>query len=261
MAQADDRVEWRILPWAGTVEQVRRAAQQCEAKVAVAASFPEGYDPEAAGRRFDGKKHEEWRNAERAREVVVRIAERGGYSRKLTSLEDLDELSGDWLNRIADIDIDIGGGGYSSPSAGISVSKDRGLSIRLVGPDRTWTAGLRHELDEMLKPPGKLRPLPLSEGAYVGLAILAFAAIYFGLLFYLDSQTDWSDAAGVGVPLGVAAFAAVTIAVVGIRLPALELLSPGDKPAYERWRRRILGAAGAVVLSIVASFLAGLVGG
>jgi hypothetical protein len=260
MAQAEDRAEWRLRPWAGTIEQLKRAAQLCKAKVAEEVSFPPDYDPDTS-KRFDAKKHDQWRSAEEARMVVVKTVEEDGFSRQLTSIADLDDLGPDQLGSVEGIDIDVGGS-YSNPSARITASADRGLTLNLVGPDRSWTAGLLHELKTTLRPVGKLRPLPFSAlEAYFSAAAFAFSLLVIGLSVYLDSQTDWSTGAKAAVPLAVGAIAAAILVTIGVKLPTLELLAPGDKPAYERWRSRILAALGAVALGIAGSLLAALIGG
>lgn len=261
MAQADDRAKWEIRPWAGTIDQLKRAAQQCEARVAAVLPHPADYDPEAGDQPFDAEKFSEWQDAEDARRVVIKIVEADGFSRKLTSIQDLEDLGSDRLDRIDGIDIDIGGGGYTNPSAGITASRDRGLSISLAGPDRTWTAGLRHELESELRPAGKLRPLPVGEDAYFGIAMLVFYLLLIGLGVYLYNQTEWPVAPRWGLAMGIASLAAVIVVTVGVRLPTLELLAPASRPAYERWRSRIAAATGAVILGIAASLVGAQLGG
>jgi len=255
MGQADDRAEWRVKPWAGTIEQLKRAAQRCETMVANAVPYPPDYDPDDH-KRFDGEKHRRWMAAEAAHTVKIQVLEENGFSRRLTSIEDLDDLGIDQLQRIKGIDVDIGGSGYANPSAGLTTSTELGLSVTLAGPDRTWTAGLRHELEEILAPAGKLRPLPLGEEAYLIIVPLLFFALGIGLSEYLEAHSDWSQGVRSAASYGIAALAALVVAAVGWRLPTLELLTPGGKPAYERWRSRILAALGAVILGIAASLIA-----
>lgn len=260
MAQAEDRAEWRIHPWAGTIEQLKRAAQLCEAKIADTAPFPSDYDPEAI-ETFDARKHGQWQAARAARDIAIQVVEEDGFSRQLTSTADLDNVGPDQLASVKGIDVDVGPS-YTSPSARITASAERGLTVSLIGPDRGWTAGLRHELSTVLKPAGKLRPLPFSgEEAYFFVAILVFSLLFFGLGAYLDSQTDWSSEARALVPLAVGAIAAVLLVIVGIRLPMLELLATGSKPAYERWRSGIMAALVAVILGIAGSLVAAQIGG
>jgi hypothetical protein len=71
----------------------------CKAKVAEEVSFPPDYDPDAS-KRFDAKKHDQWRSAEEARMVVVKTVEEDGFSRQLTSIADLDDLGPDQLGSV-----------------------------------------------------------------------------------------------------------------------------------------------------------------
>lgn len=258
--QADDRAEWRVLPWAGTIDQLKRAAQQCQTRIANAAPYPPGYDP-ATSEQPSGETHEEWLDAEQARAVTIKVLEEDGFSRKLTLIEDLDDIGPEQLDRIEGIDIDVGGGGYRTPSAGITASKARGLAVSLVGPDRTWTAGLRHELEETLTVAGKTRPLPISAEVYFPLAGFLFPLTLFGLAFYLDTQTEWSNLIVLAISLAAAALVGGVTVAIGARLPAFELLRPGGKPSYERWRARIAGAVGTALLGIVVSIVAAQLSG
>jgi hypothetical protein len=257
MAQAHDRAEWRVKPWAGTIQQLRRAAERCREKVASAVPYPVDYEPGNPDQGYDGAKHEQWHAADSARKVSVSVIEHGGFSQQLTDISDLQELeASDQLDRIEGIEIDVGG---IQPSAKISASDWRGLDVKLTGPNRSWTAGLRHELEDDLKPPGRLRLLPVDSEVFAMAGAVLALLLFIGLneLFYVT--TDWVRGARVGAALGLAALMGGAIISMGAGMPSLELLTPGKTPAFQRRRGRLVGAIGVIGLGIVASLLAAAV--
>jgi hypothetical protein len=90
--------------------------------------------------------------------VEIGVVEDGGFVRTLTEVDDLADIPADHLDRLGMIDIQIGGNGYRPTSAAIEVSRRDGLAVRLCGADRMWTAGLRHELQDILSPRERLQP-------------------------------------------------------------------------------------------------------
>lgn len=255
--QADDRATWKIDPWAGTIDQVQQAARRCKAQVEAVAPYPEDYDPGDSRTRYNREKDRAWDAAERARRVEITIIEANGFVRSMTEIEDLAGLSP--LDHVEGIEVEIGGNGYSSPSAVLRLSKAFGLEVRLAGRDRTWTAGLRHELEEILTPPGRLRPLPGGKGVYFVAAALLFYSLMIGIGVYFRDQTDWSVGPRLAMTIGAPALLVAPLLVLGAKLPNLELLPPGAKPAWERWRKGFVGAFVAVVLGIAGSLLAGAI--
>jgi len=99
-----------------------------------------------------------WLDADRARKVQILIIEDDGFNRSLTAIDDLGDVPADHLSRVGVIDLEIGGNGFIARSAKISVSRRNGLEMRVCRRNRTWTAGLRHELQDALKPADRLRP-------------------------------------------------------------------------------------------------------
>jgi hypothetical protein len=254
---ARDDVRWEWSHWAGTLAQLQRAARYCSNKVAELYPYPEGFTPETEG--FEGtsdeysEKYSAWSDAERARKVTVKVSERDGYSREFGNLDELDEISDGNLNSITAVSIDVNYGGYTPPGATIRVS-DSGLVALLAGPDRAWTAGVRHEVEKILKPTKRLH-LPLFGGdpfisAWIGAALgieLVFLAS-FGLFSTLSS---WDKSTRVIVSVGLTVPWCGLVAVAYFSTTQFELLLPGADPKYQRWRRGVRAAVGTIVLSVI----------
>jgi hypothetical protein len=93
------------------------------------------------------------------------------------------------------IDLEIGGNGYVTPSVKISVSRRDGLETRMCGRNRMWTAGLRHELQDSLKPSERLRPPGFKNTGAISLgASLAISPVWVGLALLFEGTTDWAMA-------------------------------------------------------------------
>lgn len=256
MVLEDDRAVWQIQPWAGTVAQLQQAAERCKQQIEPAAPYPPGYDPAAHEAAYDAEKDHAWQRAEAARRVEITVIEAGGFIRSMSEIGDLAGLSP--LDHVRGIDIEIGGNGYIGPSAAINLSKN-GLEVRLAGRDRTWTAGLRHELEEILTPIGKMRPLPFEGGVYFGLATFLFYALLVGVGIFLGEGTSWSPVPVVAASFAIAVLVTAPLFTLGAKLPTVELLAPDTRPAWERWRTGAISGALVVVLGIVASLVAGVI--
>jgi hypothetical protein len=263
MAQETDRASWQVSPWAGTLETLTRAGDLAARRVADAASFPEGYDPEDTSQAYDRDKDDAWRRAERAREVEITVLEDQGFTRELTAIEDLDGLVDDRLDTIGVVDMEIGGKGYSAPSVEIAVSRRNGLEVRVAGRDRQWTAGLRHELQEVLHPRERLRPrgLPSSEEAIFPVVTAAFSLTLVAMAVIVREVTSWATGVRLAVDLAGAVLVGGFVLLVGLRLPRFELLAPGARPTYQRWKVRIVGGAVALVVGIAATIIGGAITG
>lgn len=260
MAQPKDTASWDLSPWAGTLDQLIRAAKLCAARVADAAPSPAGYDPEDREKPYDVKEHQAWLAARGAREVEIGVVEDGGFARTLTELDDLADIPPDHLDRLGVIDIKIGGNGFVSPSATIGVSRRNGLEVRICGADRTWTAGLRHEVQDVLKPLERLRPPGMKADVpflVVGGVLAVFVGGGLSLLF--SYATDWARGVEFGAAVAPAYAVGGLIAFLVLKLPTMEVLAPGGHPKYQRWKSRILAAAGALVIGILGSIIASAV--
>jgi hypothetical protein len=250
-----DATEWEWSHWAGTVAQLVEAARLSMEKVRALAPYPEGYDPEAPG--YDREKHRAWDKAKAAHRLSVSVAEKDGYSsdlRDLTELADMPERS---LGKIEHIWVTVGDGPYLPPSVNMSASRHGGLSVKINGYERTWTAGLRHELEHILRPARRLyAPLFGSDVATFFAGTVAVNFVLYGVAGLLTATTDWGRLTRAFVGLGCAVVVGLAIAAVWFASSAkLELLRPGQEPRYQRWRGKLLAAVSAVILSVIASVI------
>jgi hypothetical protein len=147
---------------------------------------------------YDSTKQEAWRAATRAREVDITIVEDDGFVRTVTDIDDLSDLAPDHLDRVGMVGIHVGG---VPISASVKVSRRYGLDVRVRGKDRTSTAGLRHELQDILKPRVRLRwgLLPTEEmSVAVGFTLSSLTVGAVLLYFFVGksfvSSTEFSSA-------------------------------------------------------------------
>ena len=237
MAQETDTARWDLKVWAGTIDQLMRAAALAVQRVADAAPYPSDYDPDAAS--YDAEKDAMWHSAERARRVEIVVIEDGGFNRSLTAIDDLIDIPDDHLDRVGVIGLEIGGNGYLPPSVSITVSRRDGLETRVCGRNRTWTAGLRHELQDLLEPSERLRPRGFTNTEVVsGVALGSVAPLWLGFGLLFKYATESVVGLRVGLSLAIALLLGGSVAFLASRLPTMELL-----PAVNGRRTSVGGAA------------------
>jgi hypothetical protein len=245
-----DTAELKLKHWAGTVDQLVRAARHAAGEVAGLVPYPADYDPDDPQR--DHSKYGDWSEAEAARKISIVVAEKGGFTARPADLDALSQLSEPTLESVEDITISIGG--HVAPSVAIRTGKSwiNALSVEIEGFERTWTAGLRHELTDILKPRTRLHfPLlgdPLN-AAYV--VAPTFWAVAIGLDLLLKSGHKLPEGARIAIGFGAALF--WTAAVIGVAASSkqFELLTPSERPRYQRWKAAVLSASGAVVVGLI----------
>lgn len=262
MTQKTDHTTWRLKQWAGTLDAVVRAGNLAAQRVAAAAPFPEGYEPWGPEQLHVAETVSAARRAERARQVEIAVGEKDGYTRTLTAPSDLGDLAPDRPGNINVIHMEIGGTGWQAPSAEITAARRSGLEVKLAGPDRQWTAGLRHELEEILTPRERLRPRGLPNDDALGLvAILTFAVTLGAVSATLKAISPWEN----GVCNAISGVSALLVAgfllLVASRCPNFELLALGTRPVYQRLRTRIVAGAVALGLGIAATLIGGAITG
>ena len=214
--------------------------------------FPEDYDPD--GPDYDRRKHQEYLAADSAHHLTVTIIERGGYTSHLDSLDEMVNRPPYTLDEIAAVIIDVGQG---TPSAEIRVGVN-GLAVEVQGNDRNWVAGLRQQLEAALRPRYRLHAPLASEPIVLGLpALIGFFVIFTGIDQALYYGPHWSTkAARVAVSLGLAFLWAGACGALGwASSKHSEVLPEDGVPRYERWRKRVLGWTGAVILAVVGTAL------
>jgi hypothetical protein len=249
---------WETSHWAGALKQLEAAARIAEREVQARVPFPEGYDPDAPG-KYDEEKHRAYLGAEKAHEVSVAIVENDGYTSHLDSLDEMIERPAHTLDQITAVVINIGRG---LPSVEIRVRNNNGLAVEVVGHDRNWVAGLRQQLEAALKPTRRLHAPFGSEPFNWGLVGLGSFFVVFIALDQTFKAAGWSEAARVGVSLGIAslwAFACAALAWASAERS--EVLPEDGLPRYERWRTRVLGWTGAVILAVIGTALYSLITG
>jgi hypothetical protein len=235
MPQQRDNARWESPLWSGTVEQLIRAAALCVARLREAGSDPE---------------------------IEIEVLERPGFSRTLDALDDL-TFDDQELKNITDIEIALGGRGLIAPSAWLNVSQSDGLKLRLAGPNRTWTGGLRSEVIRILAPrPVVPRWLTTTDwvAAPIFLALVALAVA--GPVLISDAHRHHhtpAETLEVVIAAVLPGLTALALVVIPSRLRRLELLRPGQDPAYYRHRRVLGGWVAALVVGVAASLIAGLV--
>jgi hypothetical protein len=257
MAQETDTAKLDQKAWAGTIAQLMRAARLAAGRVADAAPYPEDYNPEDPDHRYEAEKHSAWLSADRARKVQIVIVEDGGFNRVLTAIDDLVEIPADHLDRVGVIAIEVGGNGYLAPSVSISVARRDGLEIRVCGRNRTWTAGLRHELQDSLEPPERLRPPGFKSTEVIGgVALGAILPLWLAFDLLFKYTTDWAFGVRVGLALVIAPLVCGSVVFLAFKLPNMELLADVQRPKYQRWKTRIAAVAVALVIGIAGSIIA-----
>lgn len=260
MAQETDTARWDLKVWAGTIDQLMRAAALATQRVADAAPYPPDYNHGDSNQSYNAEKEAMWFSAERARRIEIMVIEDGGFNRSLTAIDDLIDIPDDHLDRVGFIGLEIGGNGYSSPSVSITVSRRDGLETRVCGRNRTWTAGLRHELQDSLKPLERLRPPGFTNTDFVtGVATGSIAPLWLGFGLLFKYATDSVAALRVGLSLVIALSLGGSVALLASKLPTMELLASGQRSIYQRWRSRIIAAAVALVLGVAGSLIAAVV--
>lgn len=246
-----DTAELRFKYWAGTVEQLVRAAEHAAEEVAGLAPYPEGYDPDDPDR--DSSKYGEWLKADAARKISIVIAEKGGFTARPASLKALSQISEADLESVEDITISIGDW---VPLVTIRTGKSwtDALSVVIEGYERTWTAGLRHELSSTLKPQGPLH-FPLmtlgNPGWLAAIATIPFWAILIGLDQLLRSGHKLTPASRISASFGAALLWVVAVTAVVLASKGFELLPAAGRPRYQRWRAKALGGAGVIVGGLI----------
>jgi hypothetical protein len=220
--------------------------------------FPEGYDPECSG--FDREKYREYDAASSAHHLSVRIIERDGYTSNLDSLDQMVDRPPHTLDEIEAIVIDVG---QRTPSAEIRLGVN-GLAVEIRGSNRIWVAGLRQQLETALKPRYRLHAPLASEPIAMALpAMIGFFVIFVGLDQALYYGPDWSTKAGRVAVSGCLAllWAGACGAFGWASARRCGVLPEDGLPRYERWRKRVLGWTGAVVLGVVGTAAYSLVAG
>jgi hypothetical protein len=262
MADERDVAQWTWPQWAGTLQQLQAAAALARPKLQTFAAFPEPYDSDHP---WDPSKEQNpiqpryarYLEAVSVRKVEVVVEERDGYTHHAQTLDYLTQISEQDASEIEKIFITLGKG-LLPPGVELRVSNS-GLAVKIVGVERTWTAGLRHELERVLRPPWRLRaPLPVFRDLLIA-AVTAFVMVGVALGAILTAGSPWSE--GTRIIVSIAAGALGALAVTGVSWASaetFELLAPGSLPRYQRWRKRVYAVVTAVVVGIAASALYGL---
>jgi len=233
MAKGRDVTEWKWSQWAGTLGQLHEAAALAQIKVQA-------------------------QSAELGDHVEVEVRERHGYSHHAENLDYLTQISERDIGQIERVEVTIGRT-YSGPGVEIRAS-EFGLSVQVAGSERTWTAGLRHELEQVLRPRWRLHAPGMGDpGWAVGATPFVFLGVWIGLAAILASGNVWTETARVLFSLGAGALSALALSgTIWASARTLELLPKGAMPRYQRWRKMVLAGVGAVVVGIIASALYGL---
>jgi hypothetical protein len=196
MPEGRDVAEWKWPQWAGTLEQLHQAASLALPKLHAFAPFPEPYDadhpwdPQREERPINPR-HQNYLEAVNVRKIEVVVEERDGYTHQAETLDYLTHIPDHTIGDIEKIVITLGKG-YAPPGIELRVSS-AGLATRIVGFERTWTAGLRHELEKALKPRWRLHaPAPFLPvvSDFTGIAFASFL-VFVGLIVIFKAGSSW----------------------------------------------------------------------
>jgi hypothetical protein len=257
-----DSAEWSVKHWAGTVGQLVEAARLSAERVAALVPYPADYDPDE--KPFDEGKYSQWHAAQAARELSIVIEENEGFTGRPRDLNDLAAISEKTVRQVESIAITVGQGSYQAPSVTLRCGKGllNGLSVKIEGFDRTWTAGLKHELMRVLNPSRPIHAPLLGDKSNAMMAAgILFWAVVIGLdQLFLALGAGTQTSRIVFALLGAGLVTGVMI-LLGVASAQFELLMPGEKPRYHRWRGRVLGVAGAVFVGLSVSAIWALIGG
>lgn len=256
---SEETTWWESSHWAGTLNQLEAAARIAEREVQARVPYPDGYDPDAPG--FDADKHRAYADATDAHRVSITIVEKDGYTSNLETLDEMIQRPAHALDQIVAVIITLGRG---TPSAEIRLRRNNGLAVEVVGRDRIWVAGLRQQLEAALKPRHRLHAPFGSEPLNFGLAGMAgFFVVFIGVDQALRYGADWSTETGrvlLSAGLGLL-WAAACGALAWASAKFTEVLPDDGMPRYERWRKRVLGWTGAVVLAVIGTSLYSVIAG
>lgn len=255
--------EWHLRRWAGTTAQLAEAARIAAARVTALAPYPEDYDPDAPG-SFGAEKRRVWDAAKTAERLEITVDEQDGYSSQLTSIDELENLPERSLHSITTIAVSVGGRPYSPPAVQIRFRRESGLSVDVHGYGRAWTAGVRHELEPVLEPEPRVQASIVASSArswLTGTAVYLVSLVGMFLAAaerFEDLSTATTAAMSFVISYATLALTVVVLWLLGEWAPC-ELLREGERPRYQRWRKAVLGGLAAIVLSVIAAAIFGLV--
>jgi len=199
----------------------------------------------------------QWINAEP--DVSIRVVQRDGLTVNLDRHSELfDAIDVRDLGRIQTLSIEVG----SLESVQISLDGGLfgdGLKLSVRGSDRTRVEGLARQLADVLAPRDSVG-VPGLYGFRAFLAIpiallgsWALASVLVVSVFNVDSR-----AARLVIVFGSGALIGAVVALATWAGPTIEILEPGGRPRYVRWRGRLLALAATGVLGIATSIVATL---
>ena len=183
------------------------------------------------------------------------VEEKEGFTKRPATVEEFAALSDTTRRSVENIVITVGGA-YGAPRGELRCGKSyiHGMILEVEGFDRTWTAGVKHELTTILKPRWRLHaPGVRSENVWIALAPASFFVFFLGFVALFVDVAHWARGVSAGAAFVGGALAVGSVVLIGIAGPQFELLAPGERPRYQRWRGRVFSAVGAVVLALIAS--------
>jgi hypothetical protein len=243
---------WELSHWAGTLKQLGTASRLAESEVQARVPYPDGYDPDAS--EFDAEKHRTYGDATDAHRMSVTIVEKDGYTSNLDSLDEMADRP-HALDQIMAIVVNVG---RATPSVEIRLRRNGGLSVEVAGDDRNWVAGLRQQLEAALKPRHRLHaPFGSDPFNFAASGLLGFFVVFIGIDQILYYSAHWSTKTGrllLSIGLGCL-WAAACGALAWASAKRTEVLPDDGVPRYERWRNKVLGWTGAVILAVIGTAL------
>lgn len=232
MARYQRELKWQ--QWAGSVEALQEAGE-----LALRTLAPLNYKGEPE-------------------EPTVRVEMRD-YAVTLDTLEELGSQSIQRdLREIKSVTVDVGSF-YGTGGMQLRVSKafaGPGLTVNLADAEQTRFEGLSQQLKDTLQPRCGRLGFKSLRGSFVGVwPQIAFLVTLIAIAFPLKYATSLSRSTRLVVDFESAGVAAVLVGLLTWASPTLELLAPGEKPRFERWRRKLIAGGVTFVLGVIASVL------
>lgn len=253
-----DVTAWELSHWAGPPSQLEEAVRLAITRLAALAPYPDDADPDDRDVRPKIAERDRARlAAETAARLSITVGEDDGYSSELAGLDELAALPERSFDSIRLIAIDVGARGYSTPGVSFRLSRHEGLSVDIRGYERSWTAGLRHQLESILEPAYRPRPRLMRTSYHaVGIPGAVWNILFTGVALGLAPISDLKPLTRLAIGAACATLFALLVILAWVLSKRFELLRPGQQPRYQRCRKKLLAAAWAVLLGVIASLIA-----
>jgi len=192
-------------------------------------------------------------------EISIRVVERGGLTVTLDQHTELpNAVDVRDLPRVKILSIEVGRYGMARAEIRLEGTwLGAGMRLSVRGGDRTRVEGLTRQLSDALTP----RYSVGVPGLYGTRAVIAFNAAFVATLtvatLAVRAVLDIDNIAWrLVIIFGSGALVTATTVLAAWAGPSVEILEPGQRPRYLRWRGRLLALVGTLTIGIAASVIA-----